>query len=154
MKIRLAAIDDSPIMLAVYNHLLPTFGDFDIVLYNNPTLFMEKMTLETFDILLTDLNLPDIHGIEIIRRVRESRFNARIPIFVVSGERDPKLLRRARVAGADEVLSKPIEPLVLRDRIATGLLKANARKEREARTEWFLERGKGCEQVLPIGCAL
>jgi len=60
----------------------------------------------TFDVLLTDLDLPDVPGDAIIRQVLAAPQPARVIVLTGSGESD---LSRARRAGAEVVLLKPID---------------------------------------------
>jgi len=62
-----------------------------------------------FDVVLSDLGLPDIPGDVVIRQILGARSRARQPrVVVVTGYGEP-YLTRARQAGADEVLTKPVE---------------------------------------------
>jgi len=59
-----------------------------------------------FDAVITDESMPGLSGSELIRRVRQIR--PTIPIVLVSGYLSAEVVRRAREAGADEVLKKPL----------------------------------------------
>jgi two-component system, chemotaxis family, CheB/CheR fusion protein len=72
-----------------------------------------------FDVLLTDLGLPDIPGDAVIRHVVAATAPRRPWIVVVTGYGEP-FVSRAREAGADVVLTKPIAWLALLDRLVPG----------------------------------
>jgi DNA-binding response OmpR family regulator len=78
------------------------------------------------DVALVDIGLPDVSGLELLRRVRDadglaSRANPAVPLLVLSG-RDSELDRvRAFEAGADDMLGKPFSYAELRLRIAALL---------------------------------
>ena len=55
-----------------------------------------------------DLNLPLVDGIALCEILRRDRVTAHVPILVVTGEKEPARLARAREAGADVLLSKPV----------------------------------------------
>jgi CheY-like chemotaxis protein len=59
-----------------------------------------------FDAVITDESMPGLSGSELIRKVRQIR--PTIPILLVSGYLDTAVVQRAREAGADEVLKKPM----------------------------------------------
>ena len=62
-----------------------------------------------FDVVLSDLGLPDIPGDVLIRQILGARSRSRQPrVVVVTGYGEP-YLTRARQAGADEVFTKPVE---------------------------------------------
>jgi len=68
-----------------------------------------------YDLLILDLNLPGIDGIEICRKVR--KFNDTLPIFIVSG-RDTEIDRViGRELGADEYITKPFSARELKARV-------------------------------------
>jgi two-component system CheB/CheR fusion protein len=76
---------------------------------------LELAAREPFDVLLTDLGLPDVPGDAVIRHVVATA--ARRPwIVVVTGYEEP-FVSRARAAGADVVLTKPITWSALLDRL-------------------------------------
>ena len=60
---------------------------------------------QSFDLLLTDLDLPDVPGDAVIRSVVAT---AHVPVIVITGSSE-RAVRRARDAGADVVLTKPID---------------------------------------------
>ena len=85
-----------------------------------------EQTLETatgsapFDVILLDLGLPDIDGIEVVRRLRRS---LQTPIIILS-VRDSQADKLAALdAGADDYLTKPCEPARLLERIRATLLR-------------------------------
>ena len=66
------------------------------------------------DVVLLDLRLPDIHGLEVCRRLRASSI---VPIIVVTAQTDTHDLVAGLEAGADDYVSKPIVPKALAARI-------------------------------------
>ncbi len=69
-------------------------------------------------VVLIDLMMPRMTGLELIEQIRNDRRLATLPVVAISGSRD--MLVRARKAGANEVLAKPIEP----DKIAQALTRS------------------------------
>lgn len=61
-------------------------------------------------LILLDLNLPDIHGSEVIQRLQKDPATARIPVVVISGDATPSQIERLLVLGARNYLTKPFEP--------------------------------------------
>ncbi len=60
-------------------------------------------------LILLDLNLPDVHGSEVLRRLREDARTRDIPVVVISADASPKQVERLRAAGARDYLTKPID---------------------------------------------
>lgn len=76
---------------------------------------IERASRETFDVVLTDLGLPDVPGDVIIAHLAAT--SSRRPWIVVVTGYDGPFVRRAREAGADVVLTKPVTWSVLLDRL-------------------------------------
>lgn len=71
-----------------------------------------------YDLVITDINMPDINGLELLRFVRQGpqhRATAVLVISTMSSERDRE---RALALGADAFLAKPFTPEALRDAVA------------------------------------
>jgi PAS domain S-box-containing protein len=61
------------------------------------------------ELILLDLHLPDMLGVEVLRRLRSDARTAHIPIVVVSADATPTSVERLRVMGADAYLTKPLD---------------------------------------------
>jgi two-component system chemotaxis response regulator CheY len=79
---------------------------------------LKQLGAAEFDLVVTDLLMPDIDGLELIRELAAAKPGLRI--VVVSGS-SATLLRAARSFGAVEVLRKPVTPTLLRDAVRAHL---------------------------------
>jgi CheY-like chemotaxis protein len=61
------------------------------------------------DMLLLDLNLPDMHGTEVLRRLRENPETQKIPVVVLSADATPGQITRVLEDGAKVYLTKPLD---------------------------------------------
>ena len=61
------------------------------------------------DLVLLDLDLPDIDGIEVLRRLRADPSTASLPVIVVSAHAQAELMNAALEAGANDYVAKPLE---------------------------------------------
>jgi type IV pilus assembly protein PilB len=82
---------------------------------------------EDFDGVLVDNGLPDLDGVEVIRLLRADPRTLTTPLVLFTGTDSPEVERDARRAGADDYLAKPVEPLLLEERVL-GLLQAQTRR--------------------------
>jgi two-component system cell cycle response regulator DivK len=73
---------------------------------------LEKALAVTPDLVLADIAVPGIDGIELCRRLRADRRTRNVPVLAVTGYED-RYRERALSAGADRVLVKPCEPETL-----------------------------------------
>lgn len=74
---------------------------------------IEKLSLKPYDLVVLDLNMPDIGGIEVLEFVRGQDQLRKLPIIVVTTRGDEASRERALGAGADRFLTKPFAPEAL-----------------------------------------
>lgn len=78
-----------------------------------------------YDLILLDLRMPDMDGVEFIRAVRNHRALARIPIVLTTAEPDDsELMRQAKALGVAAIVHKPWKPQELREVVQSVLHKA------------------------------
>jgi two-component system chemotaxis response regulator CheY len=68
-----------------------------------------------FDLIVTDINMPDINGLELLSFVRSNDRYREIPLVVVSTEGSDRDRDKGLELGADHYLVKPFDPKILRD---------------------------------------
>jgi two-component system chemotaxis response regulator CheY len=71
---------------------------------------IERLSLRPFDLLVLDLNMPDIGGIEVLEFVRSHDRLRAVPVLVVTTRGDEASRSRALGAGANEFMTKPFAP--------------------------------------------
>jgi PAS domain S-box-containing protein len=69
---------------------------------------IELATEHAVDLILLDLNLPDMHGSEVLSKIRSNRFTKSIPVVVISADAMSKQKESLLLAGANEYLTKPL----------------------------------------------
>lgn len=74
-----------------------------------------------YDLVLLDIVMPGVDGVEACARIRSSRRYRDIPILMVSGQSDVEVLNQAFVAGANDYVTKPINPIELLARVRSSL---------------------------------
>ena len=86
---------------------------------------IERLALTRADLIVLDLNMPDMHGIDVLKFVRSQERYKRLPIIVLTTRGDETSRQAAETAGATAYLTKPFAPAAL---LATvrDLLTANA----------------------------
>ncbi|MDQ2658997.1 MAG: response regulator [Verrucomicrobiota bacterium] len=60
-------------------------------------------------LILLDLNLPDMHGSEVLRRLQDEEATAKIPVVILSADATPSQIERLLTAGARNYLTKPFD---------------------------------------------
>lgn len=71
---------------------------------------IEKLSLKRFDIVVLDLNMPDVGGIEVVEFVRSQDQLKKLPIVILTTRGDEGSRSRALAAGADRFMTKPFTP--------------------------------------------
>ncbi|MEM7164762.1 MAG: response regulator [Planctomycetota bacterium] len=79
---------------------------------------LEKMHKQRPDFIVTDLQMPEMNGLELLKCARSSPSGAAIPIMVLTADEDPKVLLEVFNNGADDFLVKPFKMSELRIRVA------------------------------------
>ncbi|MBS1817771.1 MAG: response regulator [Acidobacteria bacterium] len=77
------------------------------------------------DVILVDLGMPRMNGVEVIRRIKSGPVGVRTAVVVLTGDTRPTHLHVAAAAGADAILSKPVDLDLLAEHIrsaAAGLV--------------------------------
>lgn len=135
MKQRLLVVEDD----ASIKYLITTAIEIEGYLYetaeSGTQALMTAMT-KNIDIILLDLGLPDIDGIEVIKKIRSW---SRIPIIVITARGEDRDKIEALDAGADDYLTKPfsVDELLARVRVALRRLSYYSNKE-EDETSTFI----------------
>jgi len=102
-------------MRAFVSAALEADGRFDVVTAASGFEALKLLPRERFDLFITDINMPDINGLELIRFVRDSPVHRAVPLIIIStdgGERDRD---RGLRLGANAYLVKPFAPEALVD---------------------------------------
>jgi two-component system chemotaxis response regulator CheY len=71
---------------------------------------LEKARSQTFDLVLTDQNMPRMDGLTLIRSLRELTSYARVPILMLTTEFSDEMKAKGKAAGANGWLVKPFDP--------------------------------------------
>ncbi len=100
-------IDDEPMLVDIGRMMLEKLG-YKVMATDNPLSGLEaiKERPERFDIVITDMTMPDIHGSELAKRIK--KINPGIPVILATGFSNIVKAQKATPEGIDAVLPKPI----------------------------------------------
>lgn len=82
---------------------------------------LEQIMLRKYDMIMLDLNMPDMHGLEFLRFVRDHKAFRDIPIVVITSQADETIRSAVITAGANAYITKPFTPQVVLDRVRSLL---------------------------------
>lgn len=124
----LLIVDDSELNRDILANI---FGStYQIVMAENGREGLEKLRAhrnELFAVLL-DVVMPVMSGIEMLEELRKTEVSAQIPIFLITGERESTLVKKAYDLGVMDVIAKPIVPYIVQRRINSVIELFTARK--------------------------
>lgn len=103
-------VDDSVTMRRMIVASLRGLKDVSFREAENGLEAIEKVALEKIDLIILDLNMPDMHGIEVLRFIRGHNAYKHIPIIVLTTKSDDKSKETAINAGASMYMTKPFKP--------------------------------------------
>ncbi len=115
--------DDSATMRAMVAATIEELGDYRIIEAVSGFEALRLLPRDQVDLILTDINMPDINGLELISYLRNNPNYKNIPVFIISTEGSEKDIEKGKQLGADEYIVKPFSPAVLQQLIALYLNK-------------------------------
>jgi DNA-binding response OmpR family regulator len=105
--LRVLAVDDDPRLLDLLKTLLEPQG-LSVTTLRDPMKFWDTLEETSPDLLLLDLEMPGISGLELCRVVRNEPRWAGVPILLLTAHQGPDVVDRVFAAGADDYLTKPV----------------------------------------------
>lgn len=103
-------VDDSKVMREMVAACLKPNPTLRVAQASSGLEAIEQLSLKAFDVVVLDLNMPDIGGIEVVEFVRGQDRLAALPIIIVTTRGDEASRARALGAGATRYLTKPFTP--------------------------------------------
>lgn len=117
MSLRVIIADDSRVMRQIVVRTLRQagYGDWEVLEAGTGAEALEMALAQQPDLVLTDWNMPEMTGIDLLRRLTAS--GADIPLGFVTSEGSPQMRELAEAEGALFLIAKPFTPEVFRDTI-------------------------------------
>ncbi len=117
--LKVLVVDDNRNMRGLLRTLLNNFGIRDILEAADGDEGFRLFQLSRVDIVLCDLNMEPVDGFEMIQRIRNHDISKDpyVPVIVLTGHAEPVYVKRARDAGMNEFMVKPITADALRKRL-------------------------------------
>ena len=100
------AVDDSRMVLSIYRKVLHNLG-CDARMFAFPAGVLERLDKEIPDVVLADLNMPDITGIELTKRIRERFGKEDLPVVIVTTQSEGRDTEASYAVGVNAIVRKP-----------------------------------------------
>lgn len=104
---KVLVVDDDPQVLAVVQTLLKPWG-FKVTTLEDPSQFWETLETCVPDILVLDIQMPDLSGIELCQVVRNDPRWSGLPVLFLTAHTDANTVHQVFASGADDYVSKPV----------------------------------------------
>ena len=118
MTLKLLVVDDSSTMRRIIKNTLQRLGYEDVLEAEHGLEAWQIMDrTPDIDILVTDWNMPEMNGLELVRKVRAGRKYDNMPIIMITTEGGKAEVITALKAGVNNYIVKPFTPQVLKDKL-------------------------------------
>jgi len=136
-------VDDSPDERLLLHHILKNAGYRDLITVSSARDAFRQLDLDhagangvKTDVILLDIKMPDVDGVEACRRIKAIDAFAGIPIIIVTARNQKDWLQAAFDAGATDYIRKPVEQVELLARVKSAF---KLKHETDARRSWEQE---------------
>jgi two-component system chemotaxis response regulator CheY len=110
MSKRILVVEDSADFSRLVKMALE-FDGYEVTVAGNGRQGFDAARAGSFDLILSDIDMPEMNGVELVKRIR-TELGSATPIVMLSGE-DRTTLQMAIAAGATGAIAKPFEPIEL-----------------------------------------
>jgi len=133
-------VDDEPQIRRALRLVLRANG-YDVEEVGTGEAALDSLTLQSFDLVILDLMLPDVDGVEVCRRLREW---SQLPVLVLSARGEEEVKVQALDEGADDYLTKPFSAPELLARMRSAMRRASVET---TRAEPLVNTGSGDVEI-------
>ncbi len=110
MSSQILVVDDSSVMRSLLVSTLDGLGDVQVTETGSGFEALRLLARKKFDLIITDINMPDINGLELVSFVKRHPVHRSIPLIIVTTERGVRDREKGLALGAQEYLVKPFDP--------------------------------------------
>lgn len=108
-------VEDSTTTRALIRAVIEEMGDFNTVEAGSGFDALKLLPTQEFDLVITDINMPDINGLELINFVKNNPRYSHIPLIIVTTERSEEDRKRGIALGAAAYVTKPFKAPDIQD---------------------------------------
>ena len=115
-SIHILAVDDNRVSRLKLARTLEG-GGYSVSQAAGGRIALDMLRSGAFDLVLLDILMPEVDGFQVLREMKNDAELKNVPVIVISGLEDMDGVDRCLAAGADDFLSKPVNPTVLQDHV-------------------------------------
>lgn len=113
---RILVVDDDPDVLKLVEKVLST-NHHQVFTASDAMKAMDLLNASLYDMLISDANMPRFSGFELIRTIKNNKRLQRMAVAMLTGLRERKDIEKAIRAGVDDYIVKPIDPMLLLQKV-------------------------------------
>jgi two-component system chemotaxis response regulator CheY len=110
---KVLVVEDSPAMRGLIASIVDEVGDCEVIEAVNGFDALRRLPRDNFALIITDINMPDINGLELLSFIRKGSNTLATPVLIVTSEGSEKDRDRGMALGANAYLTKPFVPAEL-----------------------------------------
>ncbi len=114
-------VEDSATTRALISAVIDEMGDFNIVEAASGFEALKLLPTQEFNLVITDVNMPDINGLELINFIKNNSRYSHIPLIIVSTEKSEEDQKRGMALGAMAYITKPFKAYELQEVIKQAI---------------------------------
>jgi CheY-like chemotaxis protein len=128
-RARVLVVDDNEVNLLIAGEMLSHAGA-EVHTAEDGAKALQRLQSETFDLVFMDMQMPVMDGLQATREIRRQEAaqpaGARVPVIALTANLQPGVHELCQAAGIDDVLHKPVDFELLRERLAHWLRRAQS----------------------------
>ena len=117
-KLKFLVVDDFSTMRRIVRNLLKELGYSNVDEAEDGAMALSKLKNENFDFVISDWNMPNMDGLEMLKQIRADAAIAKLPVLMVTAEAKKENIIAAAQAGASGYVVKPFTAATLDEKLA------------------------------------
>lgn len=116
-NLKILVVDDFPTMRRIIRNLLKDLGYENVDEAEDGAMGLEKLRNGSFDFVVSDWNMPNLDGLEMLKQIRADENLAKLPVLMVTAEAKKENIIAAAQAGASGYVVKPFTAATLEEKL-------------------------------------
>jgi len=147
---RILVVEDEPFNRTLAKRLLDSLGYTSVDYAENGRIALEKIEQSKFDVILLDIEMPELDGMGVLKALKADLGARHIPVIMISADGRIESIAACIELGADDYLQKPFNPILLRARLGACVEKVRLREQEENHLKQIRTEKRRADELLNI----
>lgn len=148
LQSKILIVDDEPVNVLLLEHMLESEAYSQVFSTNDPRQVLPMQKDIGFDLILLDIRMPHMSGIDVLKELRAHLGTKFVPVLVLTAQPDDETRSNALGAGANDFLTKPFQTWEVLSRIRNSLISRQFYKGQVLRADTLEEQVKQRTQEI------